>query len=71
MTSALIVDRDPWRLELYRLQENQLDLVTAVTPGDGNSIDSQTVGMTVALEAAEQRPRIRVCHTQTGKIWTI
>ena len=65
----LIVDRDPWRLELYRLQHARLLLQAAVIPGDGELLQLQVLPMTIQLLPNEHRPRIQV--SSLNRNWTI
>lgn len=69
----LIVDRDPWQLELYRRRQTVLELVGVAKP------DELTITInTLALEArlipsadADKRPKIQLTHVPTQKTWSI
>ncbi len=67
----LIVDRFPWKLELYRLDAGELRLVEVVEPDDGKCISSQVLPITLKLYADEDRPAIEVVHGETGKKWLV
>jgi hypothetical protein len=69
---VLLIDRDPWRLELYRRnEEQQLTLVGTGTPDDSATLASEVVPLTFQLVAGEVRPRILI-HLQTGdRQWTV
>ena len=56
----LIVDRDPWRLELYRLGGTELTLVGTSTLSEGNTLSSSAIPFRFRLVAANPRPRIEV-----------
>ena len=58
----LLIDRDPWRLELYGLTQTELALVGAVTPGGPHSLRSEVLGLTWRLVAGEPRPQIEITH---------
>ncbi|MEX2171403.1 MAG: Uma2 family endonuclease [Pirellulales bacterium] len=65
----LIVDRDPWRLELHRLQRGKLRLVTSVVPGDLVVIESDVLPLRFRLLSGEPRPVIEVIAD--NRVWTI
>ena len=65
----LIVDRDPWALELYRHQDGQLTKVGQSTLAAPDVLASQTVGLTFQLLPGEPRPQIQATHPATGRQW--
>jgi Uma2 family endonuclease len=65
----LLIDRDPWRLELYRLRDQGLHLAASATADDGSSIASHILPLQVSLQAAADRPRMLVSHSD--RTWTI
>src|SRR5262245_15312834 len=67
----LIVDRKPWRLELYRLAEGQLQLVGACTPKQPAVLTSEVLPLTFTLQAAKPRPRLLVATTDGVRNWLI
>ena len=67
----LVVDRDPWRLELYRHDGNSLPQVSTSLVHDENWIISDVLGLKMCLEPDSVRPRIDVCHTASGRQWRI
>jgi Uma2 family endonuclease len=67
----LLVDRDPWALEMYRLQKGQLILIGRSTPEQSNALLSEVVPLSFRLIAAEQRPRIEVKHQDGLADWLI
>jgi Uma2 family endonuclease len=67
---VLIVDRDPWQLELYQLRRNRLRRAGTARPGDGKTLASHVVPLTVALVRGRPRSKIRITHTETGQDWT-
>ncbi len=67
----LIVDRDPWRLELYRLENGKLAIVQTLAPGDAGAIDSAVLPIRFRLIAGQPRPVIEITAKETGRSWTI
>ena len=66
----LVIDRDPWRLDLHR-HDGQALPVAAVGRLDGPAIASESLPITLRLVRGEERPRILVTHTETGREWTV
>jgi len=64
----LLIDRDPWRLELYRLTRNELVLVGASTVADPQSLTSEVIPFSFRLMDATPRPQIEITHSD-GRIW--
>jgi Uma2 family endonuclease len=67
---VLIVDRDPWQLELYQLRRGKLRLAGKVRPSDGKSLASQMVPLTFSLVRGRPRPKIRIRHAEADEEWT-
>ncbi len=68
---ALIVERDPWALELFTLQGTALVSAGRSELGNDVTLTSAALGLTFKLVAGTARPRIEVTHTATGNAWTI
>ncbi len=67
----LIVDRDPWALELYRLDACQLNLVaTSTVDAEGNLL-SDVLPLRFRLIPAEPRPRIEITRTDADQSWLV
>lgn len=66
----LIVERDPWAVEMYQLQSGALVLVGSSTDANGLVLTSTVLPLTFALQAGAARPTIRITHTATGQVWT-
>jgi len=66
----LIVDRAPWRLELYRNDGERLALLGALDCGSGGVITSQVLPLSFSLTDALPRPRIEIRHTEDGRTWS-
>ena len=67
----LIVDRDPWQLELHRLVENKLVLAGTSSLADPTWLTSETVPLKLRLQPGEKRPAIELAHTSSEKTWQI
>lgn len=67
----LVIDRDPWGLELYRPDGGQMKLVAKATPGGAGSIGLGVLPMTLRLVEGAGRPSIEVAHESDGRRWTI
>lgn len=61
----LVIDRDPWSLELYRLIDGEMHLVGRCTPDARESLGSEVLPLTWSFAAAAGstvRPRIELRH---------
>jgi Uma2 family endonuclease len=67
----LVIDRDPWALELYRLRDGRLALAATSTLDRPEVLRSEVVPLTFRLVAASPRPLIEVVHEATGQRWMI
>ena len=65
----LTVERDPWSLELFKLQDGQLISSGRVTLDNGVALKAETVGLTFGLEHGDERPRIRIAQPSGGGVW--
>jgi Uma2 family endonuclease len=68
---ALIVERDPWALELFTLQGTALISVGRSEVGNDATLSSVALGLTFKLVAGTQRPRIEVTRPASGHTWLI
>jgi Uma2 family endonuclease len=66
----LIVDRDPWQLELLRLDGVELKSVGIVDEAGGQHLDSEVLSLTFGLTVGVERPSILV-RASNGKSWDI
>ena len=64
---VLILDRDPWQFELYRLQDGEMELVGTAEPSDGMSLKSEVVPLTFALEGGLPRPLIHLAQVEPAR----
>jgi Uma2 family endonuclease len=67
----LLVDRKPWRLELYRLEGERLTLAGTAIPGGAEPIPSLVLPVAFRLTAETPRPRIEVTHRSDGRVWFV
>jgi Uma2 family endonuclease len=67
----LLVDRDPWQLELYRLQHGLLTLVAQARPSEDVAVESEVLGLRFRLTAGSARPTIEIISTALQRSWTI
>jgi Uma2 family endonuclease len=65
----LLVDRRPWRLELYRLNEGAYETVGKSTLARPDILESQTLGLNFRLIPGERRPQIEVSCPADGRTW--
>lgn len=68
---VLIVDRDPWAVELYRLKGKKLVLVGRSDETKPAVVASAVLPLTFKLVAGKPRPRIEVTHSKTKKTWLV
>lgn len=62
---VLILDRDPWKLELYQLKRGRLRLTDVAHPGHAEALSSGVVPLSFQLI----RSKIRVRNTETDQEW--
>ena len=65
----LVVNRRPWRLELFRLHGGTLREVGISTVEDGKTLASAAVPFTWRLVARQDRPFIETVCVETGQKW--
>jgi Uma2 family endonuclease len=65
----LIIDRDPWKLELYRLTDGKLTLVADVKPDD-SAFQTTSIPLSWQLLSGKDRPQIKI-NSPTGQEWMI
>ena len=70
----LIVDRDRWALEMYRLDGQELRLEGSSSLADGNRLTSNVLGVTLHLipgRPDQSRPAIEVTKVDGGQSWIV
>jgi Uma2 family endonuclease len=68
VAELLIVNREPWSLELYRQRKGRLEKVGEATP-DGDTLTSAVVPLTFRLLAVQPRPKIEMVHNDGQQRW--
>lgn len=63
----VILDRNPWSLELYRLEGETFQLVGSSTPGEEAILTSGAIPFTFRLLSRKPRPPLDMVHTKTGR----
>lgn len=67
----LIIDRDPWRLELYRNDGGRLAVVGTTDLSSGGVATSQVLPLSFTLIEDSPSPLIEVRHAQDGRTWIV
>jgi Uma2 family endonuclease len=67
----LIVDADPWSLELYALRHSRLVPTGVSSPRSPVLLTSEVVPLTFRLIAGDPAPQIEAAHPETGQSWRI
>ncbi|MBX9624318.1 MAG: Uma2 family endonuclease [Gemmataceae bacterium] len=66
---VLVIDRDPWALELFRLAGGRLVSAGRSDASNPAVLASGVLPLTFALRAAQPRPLIDITHAATGQTW--
>jgi hypothetical protein len=64
----LILDRKPWRLEMYRLKNEQLRRAGTSTPEKDTPVNSEVLPLRFAQARAKKRPELVITTTKDGRI---
>lgn len=67
---VLVVDRDPWAVELYQLRGGQLVLAGRSDAANPAVLASGVLPLTFRLQPGTPRPTILVAHSADGRTWT-
>ena len=67
----LIIDRDPWCLELYRLGDKELKLVGRIQSNEADQLRSDVLPMAFQLLPGDPRPQIEVIHHDGRQRWIV
>lgn len=67
---VLIVDRDPWAVELYQLRRGKLVSVGKADLATSAVLTSGVLPLTFQLRPGTPRPTILLTHTSTKQSWT-
>jgi Uma2 family endonuclease len=67
----LVIDRDPWQLELFRLSRKTLKSAGKLTVKSKQVLTSQVMHFTFQLVRSSNRLGINVVHIPDGKNWLV
>ncbi len=67
----LLVDRNPWSLELYRLNNGALELAGSATVENQTSLSSAVLPLSFGLVTGPERPAIEVAHADGERRWSV
>ncbi len=67
----LLVDRDPWALELHRLHDGQLEIAGRSTLERLDVLPSNVLPMAFRLVPGDERPAIEVTHSDGVQKWVV
>jgi len=67
----LILDRDPWRLELSRLSGTGMAPVGVSTPQTADALQTESVPFMWRLITGAERPKVELVWTETGQRWAV
>jgi Uma2 family endonuclease len=67
----LVIDRDPWVLEMFKLVEGKLVLDAASSPTQPGAVRSATTELEFRLVEGEGRPNILVVHSRDRRQWIV
>ena len=67
----LLIDRDPWGLELYRLHNGQLELAGQSRLEQPDVLQSNVLPLSFRLIRGDTRPRIEVNHADGVQKWVV
>lgn len=68
---VLIVERDPWLLELFRLEGERLVSAGVSDFARASLLASQVVPFTFRLVSGSPRPKVEIHLVETGQTWRI
>jgi Uma2 family endonuclease len=66
---VLIVNRNPWALELHQLRNGRLEPAGTSDPSNPAVLSSSVVPFTFRLIPGQPRPKIELVHPPTGRRW--
>ena len=67
----LVVERRPWRLELYRHHSGELKEASRSVPDSSRPLHSESVPLTFQLVHGDPRPQIKVTNVDSGREWMV
>jgi Uma2 family endonuclease len=67
----MLIDRDPWCIELYRLEGAELRLVGKSLADDSTVVTSAVIPLSFRLLPGEPRPEIEAKHSDGVQRWVV
>lgn len=67
----MLLDREPWRIELHRAIEGKLVRIGLLQPGSAESISSEVLPLSFRLLASSPRPTIEVTRDSDRQVWIV
>jgi Uma2 family endonuclease len=67
----LVIDRDPWALELYRLEEGRLTEAGHASLDQPDELASAVLPLTFRLGPGEPRPCLEVAYHEARQVWKV
>jgi Uma2 family endonuclease len=67
----LIIERDPWQLELHRSRDGVFALAATTRPGDSTAIASEVLPLRFQLVPGDARPTIEITAVDLDRSWTV
>ncbi len=67
----IVVDRDPWLIELYRLVGDRLVLSGTATEAGGNTFETEVVPLRWRLIQGDERPLIEITKPDGSLTWRV
>lgn len=69
----LIVDREPWQLELYRFQDGKLSITATSSLAEPTWVAFEALPLRLRLQGEKpgERPAIEIAHLSTDQTWRI
>jgi Uma2 family endonuclease len=71
VVELLIVDRDPWKLELYTRIDDHLQKTGESNLENKAILQSRSASLSFQLVPGKNRPQIAVVHSPSGKTWMV
>ncbi len=71
VAELMLIDRHPWRLELYRLEYGELRLKGTSQPDDASVISSNVLPLSFRLVPGDARPQVEVTHRDGVQRWLV
>lgn len=68
---VVLIDRDPWSMELFRWTEGVLKPVGLATVEGSERLGSEVLPIIFRLAEGEERPTIKVFHAADGRAWNV